>query len=53
MLIELRLLARSRYIIAKKPHQWTDNQKQRARLLFKKYPELEIAYNHTIEFRNI
>lgn len=48
-----QLLARSRYIIAKKPHQWTDNQKQRAKLLFKKYPQLEIAYKHTQEFRNI
>ena len=48
-----QLLARSRYIIAKKPHQWTDNQKERAKLLFKKYPELEIAYKHTLEFRNI
>ena len=48
-----QLLARSRYIIAKKPHQWTDNQNKRAKLLFKKYPELEIAYKHTQEFRNI
>ena len=48
-----QLLARSRYIIAKKSHQWTDNQKQRAKLLFKKYPELECAYKHTLEFRNI
>ena len=48
-----QLLARSRYIIAKKPHQWTDNQKQRAKLLFEKYPELENAYKHTLEFRNI
>lgn len=47
-----QLLARSRYIIAKKPHQWTDNQKQRAKLLFKIYPQLEIAYKHTLEFRN-
>lgn len=48
-----QLLARSRYIIAKKPHQWTDNQKQRATLLFKRYPELHQAYKHTLEFRNI
>ena len=48
-----QLLARSRYIIAKKPYQWTDNQKQRAKLLFKKYPELETAYKHTLEFRDI
>ena len=48
-----QLLARSRYIIAKKPNDWTDNQKQRASLLFKLYPHLEIAYKHTLEFRSI
>jgi transposase len=48
-----QLLARSRYIIAKKPNQWTDNQKQRADILFQKYPELHKAYKHTLEFRNI
>lgn len=48
-----QLLARSRYIIAKKPHQWTENQNKRAKLLFKKYPQLEVAYKHTQEFRNI
>lgn len=48
-----QLLARSRYIIAKKPHQWTENQNKRAKLLFKKYPQLEVAYKHTKEFRNI
>ncbi len=48
-----QLLARSRYIIAKKPHQWTNNQKQRAKLLFKRYPQLEMAYKHTQEFRAI
>jgi len=48
-----QLLARSRYIIAKKPNQWTPNQKQRAELLFKKYPQIEKAYKHTLEFRSI
>lgn len=48
-----QLLARSRYIIAKKPYQWTDDQKQRAKLLFKKHPKLEVAYKHSLEFRNI
>lgn len=48
-----QLLARSRYIIAKKTSQWTDNQKERAGLLFKKYPLLHKAYKHTLEFRNI
>lgn len=48
-----QLLARSRYIIAKKEHQWTENQKQRAKILFEKYPQLEQAYKHTLEFRRI
>ena len=48
-----QLLARSRYIIAKKPNDWTENQKIRAELLFKNYPLLHQAYKHTLEFRNI
>ena len=48
-----QLLARSRYIIAKKPNDWTENQKQRATLLFQIYPHLETAYKHTMEFRSI
>lgn len=48
-----KLLARSRYIIAKKPNDWTENQKQRAELLFKLYPSIEKAYKHTLEFRSI
>lgn len=48
-----QLLARSRYIIAKKPNEWTENQKQRAEILFKRYPELHKAYMHVLDFRNI
>ncbi len=48
-----QLLARSRYIIAKKQNDWTDDQKQRAQILFKLYPDIEKAYRHTLEFRNI
>ena len=48
-----QLLARSRYIIAKKENQWTENQKERAKLLFENYPLLQKAYKHTMEFRNI
>nr|WP_166763716.1 transposase [Flavobacterium psychrophilum] len=48
-----QLLARSRYIMAKKPNQWTENQKIRAELLFRNYPLLHQAYKHTLEFRNI
>ena len=48
-----QLLARSRYIIAKKSNDWTENQKVRAELLFNNYPLLHQAYKHTLEFRNI
>lgn len=48
-----QLLARARFVIAKKPADWTDNQKQRAGLLFSIHPKLKQAYNHSLEFRNI
>lgn len=48
-----QLLARSRYIIVKNPNQWTENQKIRASILFKKFPLLHQAYKHTMEFRSI
>lgn len=48
-----QLLARSRYIVAKKPNEWTQNQKIRAELLFRNYPLLHQGYKHTLEFRNI
>ncbi|WP_454951477.1 ISAon1 family transposase [Flavobacterium columnare] len=48
-----QLLARCRYIIAKKPNQWTETQKVRAQILFQHYPLIHQAYKHTQEFRNI
>jgi len=48
-----QLLARSRYIIAKKSSKWTDNQKRRSEILFREYPQLETAYQHIMDFRNI
>lgn len=48
-----QLLARSRYSIAKKPSNLTENQKTRITILFKLYPEIEAAYKHTLEFRAI
>jgi transposase len=48
-----QLLARSRYIIIKKRSDWTINQEERARLLFKLYPKIETAYKHSMEFRSI
>jgi transposase len=48
-----QLLARCRYILAKKKDNWTESQMIRATLLFKRYPELEHAYHQTLAFRNI
>ena len=48
-----QLLARSRYILTRKPTDWTDSQKQRAAILFREYPLLKTAYEHTMEFRSI
>jgi transposase len=48
-----QLLARCRYILAKKPSDWTPNQKLRAQVLFREYPNIKQAYKHTMEFRNI
>jgi transposase len=48
-----QLLARCRYILAKKKENWTDSQSIRATLLFNRYPELQHAYYQTLAFRNI
>ena len=48
-----QLLARCRYILAKKKENWTESQTVRATLLFKRYPEIEHAYHQTLAFRNI
>jgi transposase len=48
-----QLLARSRYILYKLPHQWTQNQMVRAATLFQAYPEIEKAYRLHLEFRAI
>lgn len=39
-----QLLARSRYVLYKKPSAWTDSQKDRAELLFERFPDLRTAY---------
>ena len=48
-----QLLARSRYILAKKEVQWTKNQQERADILFTHYPTLQTAYHEVLAFRNI
>jgi transposase len=39
-----QLLARSRYLLYKADHKWTENQSKRAEILFEKYPDIEKAY---------
>jgi len=48
-----QLLARSRYLLFKKERNWTQNQHDRARILFKEYPQIKNAYKHSMELRSI
>ena len=48
-----QLLARSRYLLFKPKSKWTESQKQRAKILFNEYPDLETIYNLSMMFRNI
>jgi transposase len=48
-----QLLARARYALYKKPNTWTDSQKERAQLLFKRFPDLKKAYELALELSNI
>lgn len=48
-----QLLARSRYLLYKRPEQWTQTQIVRAALLFQLYPDIREAYRYSWEFRKI
>ena len=48
-----QLLARSRYVLYKKPSKWTFNQKQRAEILFYLYPDIQIAYQLAQQLKGI
>jgi transposase len=48
-----QLLARCRYVIAKKPNDWTEKQRERALILFREFPDLKAAYYHSLYFRKI
>ena len=48
-----QLLARSRYLLFKSAEKWTDKQKQRAKLLFELYPDIQKAYSLTHSLRMI
>lgn len=48
-----QLLARSRYVLYKKEADWTSSQRQRAQLLFERYPDLEKAYQLSMDLSKI
>ena len=48
-----QLLARSRYLLFKTESKWTAVQRQRAELLFERYPDIEKAYNLAMELGRI
>lgn len=48
-----QLLARSRYLLFKHHSKWTESQKQRAELIFPRYPELKKAYELAVRLGDI
>ena len=48
-----QLLARSRYFLYKNKSKWSKNQKERAVILFERYPDIEKAYDLAQDLRNI
>lgn len=50
---EKQLLARSHHLLFKPYNKWTETQKERAGILFERYPELKKAYNLSLLFRGI
>lgn len=50
---EKQLLARGRYLLFKPSGKWIESQKERAKILFTKFPEIKKAYELSMYFRNI
>lgn len=48
-----QLLARSRYLLFKPQVKWIESQQERAKILFREFPELELAYLLSMQFRDI
>ncbi len=48
-----QLLARGRYLLFKPGTKWSFNQKERADILFREYPEIKKAYDFSMYFRGI
>jgi transposase len=48
-----QLLARSRYVLYKSREKWTENQNERAQMLFGLYPDIKKAYSLSQQLRGI
>jgi transposase len=48
-----QMLDRSRYILFKRPEEWTGKQQMRAGILFENYPEIKKAYYNILSFRKL
>lgn len=46
-----QLLARSQYLLYKKREDWSASQAERAKVLFKYYPDIKVAYELICQFR--
>ena len=47
------LLVRSRYLLFKSAEKWSESQKERARILFREYPDIKRAYGLSHSLRMI
>ena len=47
------LLIRSRYLLFKSTDKWTEKQKERAKILFEEYPDIQLAYGLSHSLRMI
>ena len=48
-----QLLARSRYLLFKSPHKWSESQKSRAKILFENFPDIKKAHDLTCGLNRI
>lgn len=48
-----QLLARSRWLLFRKKEKWNQQQKERAEILFLKYPDIKTGYDLVFEFKKV
>lgn len=48
---DLQLIAKSKRLLCQMPNNWSEQQKLRATILFKQYPEIHTAYKAVVELR--